>query len=530
MCRACFALQCGLLHSGFGAKRFSTFCSSSAVSGMPTSAEEVDGSRYKSPLNEVALDLLSRKTFSANTNAKINWAVNLYCDWFFQRCKVPCCDSRIKWSNIEAGEIAKSNLAYALSCFLSEVRKKDGSEYPGDSLYQLIICLQFYLERTGHHWKLIDGEEFLPLKFTLDNLMKERAAMGLGKRKSSSPISIAEENTLWEKGVLGTDCPDTLHDTLLFLLGLHLALRGGKEHKDLRAPGFESQLSVQTDSEGVKFLLFTEDVQRKTNQGGLTSRKKSQGRTMKIYGHSHPEHNIVNIFKKYVGLLPPQAKSPSLYKHSLPKTSLKPNQWYADKPVGINVLKKTVRNLAEKGGLSILPTTPCARMYAVGVDEQLIMETTGHKSECVCQYKRTSDELLRSAQESVSNLPAVKVAKREVTATVSKPLDGYRSDIFDSDDDKPLAPGEPESVSYVINEEGKSSRAHKNPCLSHQGQGSCTDMCAVLKKVDDKTDKGKKKRVKLSLKLGFTHATPWMTEYSHHAHEGEDSGQITHMS
>ncbi len=33
-----------------------------------------------------------------------------------------------------------------------------------------------------------------------------------------------------------------------------------------------------------------------------------------------------------------------------------------------------------------------------------------------------------------------------------------------------------------------------------------------------------------TMKLGFTHATPWMTEYSHHAHEGEDSGQITHMS
>ncbi len=98
--------------------------------------------------------------------------------------------------------------------------------------------------------------------------MKERATMGLGKRKSSSPVSVSDENSLWDKGVLGTNDPDTLCDTLLFLLGLHLALRGGKEHKDLCAPGFDSQLSVEVDKDGTKYLLFNEDVQRKTNQGG----------------------------------------------------------------------------------------------------------------------------------------------------------------------------------------------------------------------------------------------------------------------
>ncbi len=170
--------------------------------------------------------------------------------------------------------------------------------------------------------------------------MKEGTALKLRKCKLSSPISVADENKLWDQRVLGSDSPDTLRDTVLFLLGLHLALRGGKEHKDLRTPGFNSQLSVETDDDGVKFLLFNEDLQRKTNQGGLTSCKKSQGQTMKIYGHSHPERNVVSLFKKYVALLPASGKNPALYKHSLPKFSLKPGQWYADKPVGINVLKR----------------------------------------------------------------------------------------------------------------------------------------------------------------------------------------------
>ncbi len=279
-----------------------------AVAGIPDVVADSLQSRYKAPLDQAEQDRLSRKTFSENTNSKINWAVNLYQDWYFEHCKSANCDSRIKWSNLEAQEISKPNLAYSLSCFLSEVWKKDGTDYPGDSLYQLLICIQFFLECSGRHWKLIDGEEFIPLKFTLDNLMKERAALGLGKRKSSSPISVADENVLWEKGILGSNTPDTLCDTLLFLLGLHLALRGGKEHKDLCTPGFDSQLSVQTDWEGVKYLLFEEDIQRKTNQGGLNSRKKAQGRVMKIYGHSHPDRNVIAIFEKYVSLLPPTSK------------------------------------------------------------------------------------------------------------------------------------------------------------------------------------------------------------------------------
>ncbi len=199
-----------------------------AVTGVPDVVADSLPSRYKSPLDSAQQELLSRKTFSENTNAKINWAVNLYCDWYFECCKSSNCDSHIQWSNLEAQEFSKANLAYALSCFLSEVQKRDRSEYPGDTLYQLVVCIQFFLEWSGCHWKLIDGEEFIPLKFTLDNLMKERAAMGLGKRKFSSPISVSDENSLWDKGVLGTNTPDTLRDTLLFLLGLHLALQGGK--------------------------------------------------------------------------------------------------------------------------------------------------------------------------------------------------------------------------------------------------------------------------------------------------------------
>ncbi len=274
----------------------------------------------------------------------------------------------------------------------------------------------------------------------------------------------------------------------------------------MHAPGFDSQLSVQTDSEGVKFLLFCEDVQRKTNQGGLTSRKKAQGREMKIYGHSHPKRNIVNVFEKYVSLLPQKAKSSALYKHSLPKFSVKPNQWYADKPVGINVLKKTVQKITEKGELTgyftnhSLRSSCATRMYAAGVDEQLIMETTGHRSECVRSYKKTSAELLRAAQATVSGLQS------------SVSADGFGEDIVEVQEsdwfDQNVLNEEGETVMYKVNVGGKRLRAHKNPCLSQKTHGKCTDMCLVLKKVDQKTIDFKNKKRRLSLQFKKTRCNP----------------------
>ncbi len=64
-----------------------------AVSGVPDLVPENNVSCYKVPLDSVQQELLSRKTFSENTNAKINWAVNLYRDWYFQRCKSAQCAS-----------------------------------------------------------------------------------------------------------------------------------------------------------------------------------------------------------------------------------------------------------------------------------------------------------------------------------------------------------------------------------------------------------------------------------------------------
>ena len=88
------------------------------------------------------------------------------------------------------------------------------------------------------------------------------------KERQAEPITVEEENKLWEKGVLGESDPQTLLDTVVFLSGIHFAHRSGQEHRSLKL----SQFELQTDEDGSLFLLYTENTS-KNNQRGLSHRK-----------------------------------------------------------------------------------------------------------------------------------------------------------------------------------------------------------------------------------------------------------------
>ncbi len=104
---------------------------------------------------------------------------------------------------------------------------------------------------------------------------------------------------------------------------------------------------MKTDEKGLKFLEFHEDSHSKTNQGGLSS-KNHKPCVLKTYGCANPDRNVVLLFDKYVSLLPTDCKNPSLYKYALGHSKMTTSQWYSDRPVGINSLKKVVKNLLSR--------------------------------------------------------------------------------------------------------------------------------------------------------------------------------------
>ncbi len=130
------------------------------------------------------------------------------------------------------------------------------------------------------------------LCFTLDNVMKQRAKAGLGLKQSAQVISVTDEEKMWADRVLGDSNPDQLRNTLMYLLGINLALRGGEEHQQLRCPGHNPQIEICHDSTGKKYLLYCEDYKSNTNQGGLTSRV-AKPKEIKVYGSSDESRNVV---------------------------------------------------------------------------------------------------------------------------------------------------------------------------------------------------------------------------------------------
>ena len=122
------------------------------------------------------------------------------------------------------------------------------------------------------------------------------------------------------------------------------------------------------------------------------------------------------VVKKYIGLMPEGNTCKKF--HLRPRKLPLPNVWFCDAPYGINKVKSTVREICKQAGFvgkftnHSLRATCATRMFHSNVPEQLIKETTGHRSECVRVYKRTSEELKQAASDTINNAnPVVKRVK-----------------------------------------------------------------------------------------------------------------------
>ncbi len=248
--------------------------------------------------------------------------MDLFQQWRFSRLAKNCFQPEILHGDIDSLNISKGDLYYCLCAFLNEVKRKDGSEFPGKGLYNLLIMIQFNLEKRGFLWKLVDDPEFSRVKFTLDNLMKVRCSDRVSVSSPVNAIGFSEEDKMWASNVLGKDEPAKLQDTVMFLIGLTCALRGGQEHRDLRAPGQDSQFSVEEDpSSGEKVLVYKSDERSKTNQGGLKGRKSSP-KVVRVPTNPNFDRDLMRLFQKYCRLLPLKGQCKALYRYPLSERNM----------------------------------------------------------------------------------------------------------------------------------------------------------------------------------------------------------------
>jgi integrase len=92
----------------------------------------------------------------------------------------------------------------------------------------------------------------------------------------------------------------------------------------------------------------------------------------------------VKLYQKYISHRPTDVPSKAFYLTPLKKPQ--GNVWYTKIPVGHNTLSKTVKRLCAAAGIEgyktnhSLRVTAATRLFKSGVDEQLIMSMTGHRS------------------------------------------------------------------------------------------------------------------------------------------------------
>ena len=104
-----------------------------------------------------------------------------------------------------------------------------------------------------------------------------------------------------------------------------------------------------------------------------------------------PERCHVRIYKKYLRLSQTTNRDDIFYLQ--PLRTLKQDMWYSRQAIGVNSLANFVKEICNKSGIGghhtkhSLRATTATKLFQQGVDEQLIMARTGHRSvEGKCVY------------------------------------------------------------------------------------------------------------------------------------------------
>ena len=382
--------------------------------------------RFATPATDEDVQEAQQKAVPHNTLKATNWAVNAFKEWSAHRRSI---NKNRCPSHLFIMAKNKFELNYWMTRFVLEARRKDGKEYPPNTLHQICCGILRFIREIEPDIDIFKDTAFKEFQRTLDSEMMRLRRNGLGcNPRKANPITEDEEELLWSTGVLGDKTPQTLVNTIVYMCGLFFALRSGSEHRQLKMNNIEL---VEKSGEPAQ-LVYTECVS-KTCQGGLKNRKVKPKQVAHHQNLEKPERCFIRMYKKYIEHLPEAIGSDTpFYLTPIPKP--KGKVWFKKTPIGVHTLEKTVSTMCKNAGVSgyktnhSLRVTTATRLFQSGLDEQLIMERTGHRSTAgVRSYKRTSNEQKQAVSAVLNQTKRPKTGSQEddvieLTTGVRKPL------------------------------------------------------------------------------------------------------------
>ena len=148
---------------------------------------------------------------------------------------------------------------------------------------------------------------------------------------------------------------------------------------------------------GPNVINFEENV-CKMFHGGITDLKYEPRKVRHICQERGQKHDrfvvqFLQFYQLYIGLVETLSKRNEAFYFKPKSKTLS----FENSPVGINTLNSILPNLCEAAGIKrktphCLRVTCVSKLFNSGVEEKLIRERTGHRSNALLAYEKTSEK------------------------------------------------------------------------------------------------------------------------------------------
>ena len=251
-----------------------------------------------------------------------------------------------------------------------------------DSLRVMLASLDRHLREKDAAFSIAKDIEFSNSRKVFEGKARLLRQEGFGKRPNAAKaLTSQDEELLWSKGVLGSHSPQSLIQTIWFLLTQHFGLRGCQEHHDMYVEDF----AFSTDDNGIEFVTYEENP-TKTREGGLRKKRRVvQPKMFATGGQRCP----VKLFKTFLKRRPEEMRNSGPFYLALNERA-KTQVWFKRQRMGVNSINSFMKNMASQAIQDIqgkkltnhsARKTLVKKLKAANQPRSAIIGVTGHTNE-----------------------------------------------------------------------------------------------------------------------------------------------------